>query len=58
MIYISPTSGKIQGAFAARSLRGGKSRLKAVSLEVMSKSSEWLAVTHRGWQGVCFKFLF
>jgi len=39
MIYIMPTSGKYQGAFVAGSLRGGKGRLKAVSLEVTSKSS-------------------
>jgi len=34
---MAPTSGKNQGAFAAGSLRGGKSRLKAVNLEVTSK---------------------
>jgi len=39
MIYIAPTSGKNQGAFVAGSLGCGQSRLKAVSLEVTSKSS-------------------
>jgi len=40
MIYIAPTSNKNQGAFVAGSLGGGKSRLKAASLEVTSKTSE------------------
>jgi len=39
MIYVAPTSGKSRRAFVAGSLEGGKSRLKAVSLEVTSKSS-------------------
>jgi len=40
VIYIALTSGKNQGAFAAGSLGGGKSRLKTLSLEVTSKSSK------------------
>jgi len=49
VIYTAPTSGINQGAFAAGLLAGGKSRLKAASLEVTFKSSEWLAVTNRRW---------
>jgi len=39
MIYMAQTSGKNRGAFAAGSPGCGKSRLKAASLEVTSKSS-------------------
>jgi len=49
MIYISPTSGKNRGEFVAESLLGAKSRLKAVSLEVMSKVAQCLAVMNIGW---------
>jgi len=42
MIHTVPTSGKNQGTFVAGSLWGGKSRLKAASLEVF-------AVTNRVW---------
>jgi len=56
MIYIMPTSGKYQGAFVAGSLRGGKGRLKAVSLEVTSKSS-WVTCGHKQRVVRCSKFL-
>jgi len=47
MTYNAPNHDDNEGAFAAGSLRGGERRLNAVSLEVTSKSSEWLAVTNR-----------
>jgi len=40
MIYIARTSGKYHSAFVDESPEGGKSRLKTVSLEVMSERKE------------------
>jgi len=39
-MYVAPISGKKQDAFVAGSLGGGTSRLKAVSIEVTSNSSQ------------------
>jgi len=39
-MYIAPTSGKNQDAFADGWLGGGKTRLKTVNLEVKLKNSE------------------